>query len=325
MVLLYVFAALALLALAVTYFAWRVTFFSSSRQRQGYGELPKGDQYKNGRKLMLSLISDLEEWPYESVETTAFDGIRLFGRYYHVRDGAPVQLQMHGYRGDAIRDFCGGAKLARQLGMNILLVDQRAHGHSGGKAITFGIRERYDCQTWTRYIYMRFGPETPIYLAGVSMGAATVLMAAGLKLPHTVRGIIADCPYSSPEAIIRKVISDDLHLPAPIVFPFVRLAARLFGNFSLRETSAAEAVSHSDIPALLIHGEDDRFVPCGMSAAIAGLCRGPCTFASFPDAGHGLSYIVDPERYGTLVADFTGGSPAPGNNGGISDEMLSGR
>ena len=63
-------------------------------------------------------------------------------------------------------------------------------------------------------------------------------MAADLQLPHTVRGIIADCPYTSPEAIIRKVVSQDLRLPAGPLMPLVRLSARLFGGFSLSGASA---------------------------------------------------------------------------------------
>ena len=209
---------------------------------------------------MLSLICELDGIPFEPVTITAFDGVQLCGRYYHVRDGAPVQIELHGYRGNALRDFCGGNKLAREAGMNTLLVDERANGRSGGRTITFGVKERRDCLSWIECANSRFGP-VPIFLAGVSMGAATVLMAAGLPLPANVAGIIADCPYSSPEAIIRKVCREDMHLPPALLMPFVRLAARLFGRFRLDGASAVEAARDTGIPILLLHGEDDRFVP----------------------------------------------------------------
>ena len=304
MICLWIAAAIAAVCLVITFSIFLAAFYSPVRLRTPDDFIPSGEQYGENRSLMLSLIREMEALPCEEVRIPASDGVSLRARYYHVRDGAPLQIQMHGYRGAAVRDFCGGNKLARELGMNTLVVDQRAHGKSGGKVITFGARERYDCQDWARYAFLRFGKDTPIYLAGVSMGAATVLMAAGLELPHTVRGIIADCPYSSAEAIIRKVASKDLHLPARPLMPFVRLAARLFGGFRLNEACAVEAVRRADIPVLLIHGEDDRFVPCGMSKEIAAACKSECALATFPQAGHGLSYIADAQRYARLVEDF---------------------
>ena len=296
--------SLAALAFLISLLAFLAAFYSPARFRTKDDAIPAGAQYREKREHMLSLIRGMEALPCEEIRIPAFDGVSLRARYYHLRDGAPLQIEMHGYRGAAVRDFCGGHALARELGMNVLAVDQRAHGESGGKVITFGVRERLDCQSWAQYAFLRFGPETPIYLAGVSMGAATVLMASVLELPHTVRGIIADSPYTEPEAIIRKVISKDAHLPAGALLPFLRLGARLFGRFDLRGASALEAVGRTEIPILLIHGEDDRFVPCGMSRELAAACAGPHRLETFPGAGHGLSYIADPERYKKAVEEF---------------------
>ena len=266
--------SLAALAFLISLLAFLAAFYSPARFRTRDDAIPAGAQYREKREHMLSLIRGMEALPCEEIRIPAFDGVSLRARYYHLRDGAPLQIEMHGYRGAAVRDFCGGHALARELGMNVLAVDQRAHGESGGKVITFGVRERLDCQSWAQYAFLRFGPETPIYLAGVSMGAATVLMASALELPHTVRGIIADSPYTEPEAIIRKVISKDAHLPAGALLPFLRFGARLFGRFDLRGASALEAVGRTEIPILLIHGEDDRFVPCDMSRELAAACAG---------------------------------------------------
>lgn len=136
------------------------------------------------------------------------------------------------------------------------------------------------------------------------MGAASVLMASELPLPENVAGIVADCPYSSPEAIIRRVCAENMPLSGAVM-PFVRLAARLFGGFDLRGASAVEAVKHTDIPILLLHGEDDRFVPCSMSREIHAAGR-TTRLVTFPDAGHGLSYIADEARYAAEVEDFIG-------------------
>lgn len=250
------------------------------------------------------MIKEMNELTFESVFITSFDGVKLYARYYHVRDGALLQIQFHGYRGSALRDFCGGHKLARESGHNILAVDQRAHGKSGGNTITFGINERYDCLSWVNYAVERFGKETPLFLSGVSMGAATVLMASELNLPENVVGIIADSPYSSPEEIIRKVCREDMGLPPAIAMFFIRLGAKVFGHFDLRKADAINAVHHTKIPILLLHGESDLFVPCDMSKIIAENASGQIFRETFPNAGHGLSYIVDPDKYSKITISF---------------------
>ena len=304
MTIVYLFAGLILLSVLIVWYSYRTAFYSPEKRKADDYAIPKGAQYEKERQRMLSLIREMDEIPYEAVTISAQDGTKLSARYYHVRDGAPLQIQFHGYRGTAVRDFCGGNKLARESGQNTLVVDQRAHGKSGGTAITFGIRERLDCLCWAEYANQRFGSNTPVFLSGVSMGAATVLMASELELPANVVGIIADCPYSSPEAIIRKVCREDMHLPPALVMPFIRLGVRLFGHFDLREASAVQAVRNTSIPILLLHGEDDRFVPCGMSREIFDACTGEKTRITFPGAGHGLSYIVDTETYSEAVSRF---------------------
>lgn len=298
-----VLAALVLIVLALTLICYRVTFYNPPPHKEPIYAIPPEEQYQVRRDAITGLLDEMMAVPCERVNITSFDGTKLSARYYHVRDGAPLQIEMHGYRASAIRDFCGGNKLARELGMNVLLPDERACGESGGRTITFGLRERYDCLAWINYANERFGPDTPITLAGVSMGAATVLMTAGLDLPPNVKGIIADCPYNSPVDIIKKVSRDD-HLPPWFFFPFIVLSGKLFGGFDIRETTAAREIVKAKVPILIIHGEDDRFVPCDMSREVYDACPTPKMRVTFPEAGHGLSYILDPALYKASVERF---------------------
>lgn len=285
------------------YAAYRYVFHFVDKRDEENVEALKGEQYENVHEKMYALVREMLEIPYEQVYITSFDGTRLAGKYYHVSDGAPLQIQFHGYHGTGLRDFCGGNKIAREMGHNTLVIDQRAHGKSEGRTITFGVLERYDCLSWVNYANERFGKEQPIFLVGVSMGAATVLMASELDLPENVAGIIADCPYSSPVAIIRKV-GKDMKLPTNLVYPFVWAGARLFGKFKVSKSSAVEAVKNTDIPILLIHGEDDRFVPCDMSREIYEACASEKMLVTVPEAGHALSYILDEAKYRDAVQEF---------------------
>ncbi len=296
-------AAMATAGAALTHWTYKLAFRSPDKTQNNIRNIPTQEQYQEKREEMLAMVERLAAIPYEAVTITSRDGLRLAGKYYHVADGAPLDIGFHGYRGTAIRDFCGGAIIGIESGHNILLVDQRAHGESEGNTITFGIEERYDCLDWINYAIQRFGEDTKILLYGVSMGGATVLMASGLPLPPNVKGIIADCPYSSPKDIIQKV-AGELGYPPRLSYPFITAGARLYGHFDLNCMTAAEAVKTATVPIMIIHGEDDRFVPAEMSEQIY-LANPECIRRhTFPGAGHGLSYIVDYDRYKALVAEF---------------------
>lgn len=289
--------------LGITYFAYRKAFYSSPAREQDIYKRPKSIQHEEEYKAMYSLISEMDKLPYEQVFIKARDGIRLAARYYHLQDRAPLHIQFHGYRGSALRDFCGGNKLAREMGHNTLVIDQRAHGKSEGTTISFGIKERYDCLSWIEYACQRFGGDIPIVLSGISMGAATVLMAAELELPENVVCIVADSPYSSPEAIIRKVCRD-MSLSPKIMYPIINFGAGIFGRFKLMEANPVDAVKKARIPVMLLHGEGDSFVPCNMSEDIRNSSPNLIVRETFPEAGHGISYIVDTPRYCQVTRQF---------------------
>ena len=168
----------AALTLGGAYYGYWLAFAASERRQSPIHEIPPGEQFDVYREAMGANIDKVLEAPYERVTVRSHDGLKLAGKFYEGRPGAPLILFFHGYRSTAERDASGGFQLCREKGWHLLMVDQRAHGGSEGRTITFGVRERYDCRTWARYAAERLGPDTPIFLWGISMGAASVLMAA---------------------------------------------------------------------------------------------------------------------------------------------------
>jgi fermentation-respiration switch protein FrsA (DUF1100 family) len=188
-----------------------------------------------------------------------------------------------------------------ELGYNLLMVDHRAHGGSDGHTISFGKRESSDCLLWIDYIIKNFGEDKKITLQGVSMGAATVILASAMEnLPKNVVAVMADCPYSSAKDIIKKVMKD-AKIPSAMYLP-TRLGGMIFGKFDPSGVDVAKAAANSKVPILLVHGAADGFVPHYMSEKIA--LSAMVEFHSFPGADHGISYLVDTERYRALSADF---------------------
>ena len=303
MILLLILAILTAAVLYVLHYGYKLAFYNNEAHDDPY-DFPKDDQNKAVEDRLCALLDEVTKIPFEEVSIMSHDGLKLYGRYSHVEDGAPLEIQFHGYKGNAIRDFCGAQKIAREAGRNILLIDERCHGKSEGNTITFGVMERLDCLNWIQFACERFG-SVPIFLSGVSMGAATVLMASELELPNNVAGIIADCPYSAPAKIIRKVLGQDMGMPVKLVYPLILLGGKLYGKFHLESASPEEAVKKAKVPILLIHGDDDRFVPWDMSREIHAAAPEKIEFHTISGAGHALCYVVDPEKYHSIVHAFT--------------------
>ena len=270
------------------------TFERSDRSydvdRELAGQEPLLARIRQGRSEMAALIP-------ERVGIFSEDGLKLVGDLYHPdRPSDHYMICLHGYRSGP-GDFVCAAPFFLSLGYHVLLVHQRAHGDSEGRWITFGVKERYDCLSWCRYLNERFGDGISIVLDGLSMGAATVQMAAGLPLPGNVKAVISDCGFTSPYDIVCDVLSR--YLPFAAVRPFaalVRPVVRKMAGFDLKEASTEEALSHSDLPVLFVHGTADRLVPHEMSVRGRRACRGPSELLSVEGAGHGLSFLVDEPR-----------------------------
>ncbi len=266
-------------------------------------EIPDGEIYEPFREQMISWQKEVRDMPHEDMEITSFDGLTLHGKYYECVPGAPIELMFHGYRGTAERDLCGGVQRCFSLKRNALIVHQRGSRNSDGHVITFGIKERKDCLSWIDYMLKRFGADVQIYLTGISMGAMTVMMASGATLPKNVIGVIADCGFTSPQDIIRKVIRD-MRLPDKLLYPFIRLGAKLYGRFDTEETSATEELKKCRVPVIFFHGESDEFIPWQMSQINYDACASKKRFVKVPEAGHGLCYPVDKEGYVQALKAF---------------------
>lgn len=291
--------------LIISLICYRMAFYVPPRktgQTQAM-ELPHGKIYEPYWEKMANWTRQTRQMPCEKLCITSVDGLELHGKYYEYAPGAPIELMFHGYRGTAERDLSGGVQRCFRLGHSALIVDQRCCGKSQGRTITFGVYEHLDCIKWIELAVEKFGPEVKLLLTGISMGAATVLMAAGKPLPPNVVGVLADCGYSTPRDIIRKVIRDR-KLPVAVSYPFVRLGGLIYGGFDVERYSALEAMKTCTLPVLLFHGENDDFVPCQMSRQIYEACSSKKRLVTVHGAGHGMCCLLDPDGYVAAMEEF---------------------
>lgn len=297
--------SLAALILLGAFICFLMVFYSPKRKPLPEGEydIPKGDIYEEFREDMVRWQKQLRKMECEEFEIRSRDGLTLRGKYYEYEKGAPLEIMFHGYRGNAERDLSGGVERCFNLKRNTLIVSQRAHGDSDGHVITFGYKERLDCLDWVDFAVKHFGKEQKFIITGISMGAATVLMAAGEPLPESVLCVLADCGYSSTREIICKIVRE-LHLPVFMVYPLIRLGAIIFGGFDPNKSEPQEAVKRAKIPIIFVHGDNDDFVPAYMSERMYELCPTEKAIFMVKGAGHGLAFPKDQEGYYKAVGGF---------------------
>ena len=228
----------------------------------------------------------------------SYDGKLLHAIYLPKKDAKGTILLFHGYKSCWQIDF--GLVLPYYydtLGYSLLLVDQRAHGSSQGKYLTFGVRERLDVLSWATYMGQKLGQNAPLILGGLSMGATTVLLASCFDFPANVRAIIADCGFTSPYEIAKSVLRRDApKAPVSLLLPLCSLVTRLFAGFGLRDGSTIDAVRESRYPILFLHGTGDTFVPYEMTKRAFDACTAPKRMILVDGAEHGKSYVKEPDR-----------------------------
>ncbi len=295
-----ILAVLAVL-LALSYAAFRqASIARKPPDMEDEEELKKHDRWA---PLTIKTSRWLGEHDVRELTMTSFDGLRLRGRWVPAEKPRGTLLLVHGWNGRVESDFAGIIPACHDMGMNLLLIDQRAQNGSQGKYMTFGAKESRDVADWVRLHNRTFG-ELPLVLGGVSMGATTVLMATRQALPSNVCGVVADCGFTSPWEILKDVGRRKAHVPAFPILHFVRLWCRVLAGYDPKAYSATAAMKENRLPVLFIHGLADDFVPCHMSRTNYDACRSEKELVLVESAGHAWSYFTDPEGYTKALEKF---------------------
>lgn len=243
----------------------------------------------------------LEQQANETVQILSHDGVVLTGHWFEQPGAKRALIAVHGWRSSWSKDFGMTADFWHANDCNVLYIEQRGQNNSGGAYMGLGLIERYDCLDWIRWVIQRCGEDMPIYLGGISMGATTVLMATGLNLPPNVRGVAADCGFTTPRAIAEHVAKNNLHIGFGARGALANAMCKRKISVGIDEYSTIDAMKQCKVPVLFVHGEKDHFVPVSMTYQNYEACQAPKKMLIVPGADHGMSYYLNPEAYQAAI------------------------
>ena len=267
-------------------------------------ENEKKDRIDLNRKIQKEKTSSwLNSISKKKINIQSNDKLQLFASEFKLSNESNKWIILvHGYTSEqsSIYDI---ARHYSDKGYNVLTPDLRAHGLSEGKYVGMGWLDRNDLLLWIDYLLKNYR-NSEIILHGVSMGAATVMMASGENLPTNVKLIVEDCGYTS----VWDIFSFELKLRFNLsTFPVLNAASFITSvraGYNYKEASSIDQIKKSVTPILFIHGNADEFVPVNMAYKLYDNANINKELIIVDGAGHAESRLADEELYYGTIFSF---------------------
>ncbi|MDD7383060.1 MAG: alpha/beta hydrolase [Peptoniphilaceae bacterium] len=255
-------------------------------------------------KEIKEVVFNDENIKKEEVSVKTKDNINLFSTVYtqNTKRKHDWVIFVHGYASSRNSNTSKNiVSIYLKNGFQVVSVDNRGHGKSGGNYITMGYKDKDDIKLWVKYIKER-DKNSKIALHGISMGASTVMMASGdIK---DVYAIVEDCGYTSVWDEMKSELKYHYNLPAFPALYIANITAKIRAKTDFKKASSINSLNKTNIPMLFIHGDKDNFVPFEMLEKNYNAHNGKKEKLIIKGAGHAQSYLLEPEKYWKKVFDF---------------------
>ena len=273
----------------VSYIVFGIVFKRNSKAEVPYKEKDLTiTDHKNFREQIYEAIDFLEGLEKEYVSINAFDGTKLNGFFINNNSETTVLL-VHGYRSMPFNAFNMAGKRLYEEGYNLLYIEHRAHGSSEGTYTSFGILERRDVKSWAEFINEKYNSKN-IVLYGSSMGCASVEMSLELDMPSNVKGAILDCGFNDVFKLVKSECGKRNPFNVHLTVLTMNLYCKLFGKFSLFETTSAKALSKTNVPCFFLTGKADEVVDFWHVEQNYNACNSYKECAFLDGVKHGMAY-----------------------------------
>lgn len=254
-------------------------------------------------------LTEEEEWlekssKFKDVFTNSFDGLKLHAHeVVSNKNTNKWAVTVHGYMTDAF-SLSTKALHYYDIGYNVLAVDLRGHGKSKGNYIGMGYHDAKDLIEWLKYIVSKDG-DCEILIHGVSMGAATVMIASSQEeLPENVKVVIEDCGYSSALEQFKYQLKKLFNVPSFPILNIANLIVKIRAGYYLNEACPIECVKKSKVPMMFVHGDDDTFVPFYMLDELYETCASEKKKLIIEGASHAHAESENPDKYWGEIDSF---------------------
>ena len=250
------------------------------------------------RKIPAMPTAPAEKW-----SAVASDGRHLAATLYVPQKiGDRWAILVHGYGRDQryARDY---AEAYLERGYRVLTPDLCASGESEGRYITMGVKESEEIALWAAKIKER-DPDAEIVLHGVSMGAATVMMAAGRYDVPGLAAVIEDCGYTSAYEMFANQLGVIFGLPEFPIMACVDVVSGIKTGAKVSEAAPLKAMPGIKVPVMFIHGDADTLVPPAMMEKLFTACKAKKAKLVVEGAGHGDAMKEDGKKYWDAIFSF---------------------
>lgn len=256
-------------------------------------------------EVVDSYYEEAKVWFEENKKETTMQSVtknNLVGYSFENKDSNKWVVVVHGYTSEA-KKMASYIKHFYELGYNVFAPDLIAHGKSGGDFYTMGGFDSDDLVAWTKKISSeKNNPEIAIF--GISMGSSTVMNSLNKDLPNNVKIAIADSGYVNLTKEFTYQLKKLFNLPYFPVIPSASAVTKVRAGYFLSDVDATEALKANKRPILLLHGEEDGFVPLEHGKEAYELITSEKEFHSFKGAKHVKAERIYREQYWNIIKNF---------------------
>lgn len=191
----------------------------------------------------------------------------------------------------------------RVAGYNILAIDNRSHGLSEGKRISFGVKEHRDIIAWSKFLHEELG-NTQVIIHGICIGSSVGLYAlVSPQCPDYLVGMTCEGMYTT---FYESFNQHMVEFKQPI-FPtsmIVMAYIRLFSGANVMTDGPIKQIRKLQKPILFLHSKEDTYSLPHRAQVLYDLCPSEKNLVWFDKGAHSRIRINLPEEYDRAIMDY---------------------
>lgn len=240
--------------------------------------------------------------PFEDVTVNSADGLKLAGWFVPSQNGAVILMQ-HGYKSTR-KELLNEAEMMYRHGYGALLTTVRAHDHSDGEMITFGMNEVDDLDAWYQYLVSREDVDADrIGILGNSYGGMLAIQYAARN--ENIKAVVANSSFSSLNDTVSTSVTYFTDLPAFPFAPLIVFWAERETGFKTEDIDATKWIAQiSPRPVFLMQGGADVVISAESGQRLYDAAGEPKELWFDPELGHVQFDTERAEEYERRVVQF---------------------